>query len=63
MMYFYLLLLIYFLAGLWECASEPGLLQPLFCRPQQAKVHLSFVKNWISLISPEVLEVYKNLII
>jgi hypothetical protein len=44
-------------AGLWLCLSDPSLLQSLISKPQQARIHLQFVRNCLPHLEQFALEV------
>jgi hypothetical protein len=44
-------------AGLWLCLSDPSLLQSLLSKPQQARIHLQFVRTCLPHLEQFALEV------
>lgn len=38
-------------SGLWECLSEPSILQPLLEKPELASVHINFVNTFLPILS------------
>ena len=44
-------------AGLWLCMSDPSLLQSILSKPQQARIHLQFVRSCLPHLEQFALQV------
>jgi hypothetical protein len=49
-------------AGLWLCVSDPSLLQSLLSKPQQARIHLQFVRTCLPHLEQFALQVNTHMI-